>query len=110
MAVDTLGHLLALHVTPANEQERVQVLCEAVQQVMGETVKLAWADQGYMGDKAHSDEGHGVQLEIVRLPEAKKGFVLLPRCWVGCTFWCLWCRCCPRRAGYWLLPNVHNTL
>jgi transposase len=25
MAVDTLGHLLALHVTPANEQERTQV-------------------------------------------------------------------------------------
>ncbi|GAB3431459.1 hypothetical protein GCM10027395_20880 [Giesbergeria sinuosa] len=33
MAVDTLRHLLALHVTPAHEQERaqVQVLCEAVQ-------------------------------------------------------------------------------
>ncbi len=25
MAVDTLGHLLAVHVTPANEQERAQV-------------------------------------------------------------------------------------
>ena len=25
MAVDTLGHLLAIHVTPANEQERDQV-------------------------------------------------------------------------------------
>ena len=24
-AVDTLGHLLALHVTPANEQDRAQV-------------------------------------------------------------------------------------
>jgi len=32
MAVDTLGHLLAVHVTPANEQERAQVfeLCKAV--------------------------------------------------------------------------------
>src|SRR5204862_1332348 len=25
LAVDTLGHLLALHVTPANEQDRAQV-------------------------------------------------------------------------------------
>ena len=43
MAVDTLGHLLAVHITPANEQERaqVQVLCEAVQQATGGTVKLA---------------------------------------------------------------------
>ena len=33
-AVDTLGHLLALHVTPANEQERARVgeLAEAVQE------------------------------------------------------------------------------
>jgi hypothetical protein len=35
MAVDTLGHLLALLVTPANEQERAQVsaLAERVQEV-----------------------------------------------------------------------------
>lgn len=85
MAVDTLGHLLALHVTPADEQERaqVQVLCEAVQQVTGNTVKFAWADQGYTGQKAQSDaQAHGVQLEVVKLAEAKKGFVLLPRRWV----------------------------
>jgi len=25
---------------------------------------------------------HGLQLEVVKLPEAKKGFVLLPRRWV----------------------------
>lgn len=56
---------------------------EAVQEVTGETVKLAWADQGYTGEKARSDaQAHGVQLEVVKLPEAKKGFVLLPRRWV----------------------------
>lgn len=40
MAVDMLGHLLAVHVTPANEKERVQVIefCEAVQAVTGPTV------------------------------------------------------------------------
>jgi transposase len=42
-AVDTLGHLLAVHVTPANEQKRAQVfeLCEAVQTATGHTVELA---------------------------------------------------------------------
>lgn len=85
MAVDTLGHLLAVHVTAANEQERAQVaqLCEAVQEATGETVKLAWADQGYTGEEPNRQAGeHGIDLQIVKLPEAKKGFVLLPRRWV----------------------------
>ncbi len=46
MAVDTLGQSLALHVTPANEQDchQVQVLVEQVQQVTGETVEVAFID------------------------------------------------------------------
>src|SRR3954454_13157069 len=45
-AVDTLGHLLALRVTPADEQERAQVaaLAEAVQEATGESVELAYVD------------------------------------------------------------------
>ncbi|CAM3800369.1 IS5 family transposase [Polaromonas hydrogenivorans] len=85
MAVDTLGHLIALTVTPADEQERSQVdaLCRQVQQATGETVKLAWADQGYTGEQARSDAAeNGIDLQVVKLPEAKKGFVLLPRRWV----------------------------
>ena len=85
MAVDTLGHLLALVVTPANEQERAQVaeLAEAVQEVTGEHVELAYVDQGYTGDDAaEAAKEHGIQLEVVKLPEAKRGFVLLPRRWV----------------------------
>jgi len=85
MAVDTLGHLIALTVTPADEQERAQVdaLCQQVQQATGDTVKLAWADQGYTGEQAKSDAAeNGIDLQIVKLPEAKKGFVLLPRRWV----------------------------
>jgi transposase len=85
VAVDTLGHLLAVVVTPANEQERDQVskLCAQVQQATGENVKVAFADQGYTGEQA-SDQAaqHGVDLTVVKLPEAKKGFVLLPRRWV----------------------------
>ena len=85
MAVDTMGHLLALHVTPADEQDRAQVaiLSEAVQQATGESVELAYVDQGYTGDDPEGDAAsYGIELEVVKLPEAKKGFVLLPRRWV----------------------------
>jgi transposase len=85
MAVDTLGHLLALLVTPANEQDRDQVgqLAQAVQTVTGETLELAFVDQGYTGDDAaQAAEAQGLRLEVVKLPEAKQGFVLLPRRWV----------------------------
>jgi transposase len=85
MAVDTLGNLLALHVTPANEQDRAQVgqLAEAVQEVTGETVEVAFVDQGYTGETAAQEaEAQGIRLEVVKLEEAKRGFVLLPRRWV----------------------------
>jgi transposase len=85
MAVDTLGYLLALHVTPANEQDRAQVeqLAQEIQDVTGETVELAFVDQGYTGQQPAQDAAkHGIQLEVVKLAEAKKGFVLLPRRWV----------------------------
>ncbi|MHA6916178.1 IS5 family transposase [Ralstonia pseudosolanacearum] len=85
IAVDTLGHLLAVHVTPANEQERAQVgeLAQQVQAVTGGTVKVAFADQGYTGqDPAQAAQAQGIDLHVVKLPEAKKGFVLLPRRWV----------------------------
>lgn len=85
MAVDTLGNLLALLVTPANEQERDQVakLAEAVQKATGESVEIAYVDQGYTGDRPQeAAKEHGIQLEVVKMQEAKRGFVLLPRRWV----------------------------
>lgn len=84
-AVDTLEHLLALHVTAADEQDRAQVekLAEAVQEITGDTIELAYVDQGYTGDNAaQAAEKHGVRLEVVKHTEAKRGFVLLPRRWV----------------------------
>ncbi len=83
--VDTLGHLLALRVTAANEQDRAQVgaLAERVQAVTGERVELVYVDQGYTGDDAaQAAAAQGMQLHVVKLPEAKHGFVLLPRRWV----------------------------
>lgn len=49
----------------------------------GEPLEVALVDQGYTGDQPAQDAAaHGIHLEVVKLPEAKKGFVLLPRRWV----------------------------
>jgi len=85
VAVDSLGNLLALKVTQANEQERAQVaeLAAKVQQVTGNNVEIAFVDQGYTGDDAAQQASdHGIKLEVVKHTEAKKGFILLPRRWV----------------------------
>jgi transposase len=85
MAVDMLGHLLAAHVTPATVDDRAQVgqLAQAVQLATGESVDLAYVDQGDTGEKpAAAAREHGIELEVVKLSEAKRGFVLLPRRWV----------------------------
>ena len=60
-AVNTLGHLLALKVTAANEQDRAQVgaLAEALQAATGENVELTYVDQGYTGEKPAAAAGSG---------------------------------------------------
>lgn len=85
MVVDTLGHLLALKVTAANEQERAQVedLAAEVQALTSGEVEICFADQGYTGEEPQQVAAElGMRLEIVKLPAAKRGFVLLPRRWV----------------------------
>ena len=85
LAVDTLGQLLALHVTPASADDRAEVgrLAQAVQVSTGQSVELAYVDQGYTGERASAAaRAHGIALQVVKLPEAKRGFVLLPRRWV----------------------------
>ena len=85
IAVDTLGHLLALKVTPANEDDRTQVeaLSQELQEAVGQSVEIAFVDQGYTGeDAAQQAEKHGIKLCVVKLEEAKRGFVLLPKRWV----------------------------
>ena len=84
-AVDTLGHLLTLHVTPADQQDRDQVaqLTQEVQEVTGQNVEVAYVDQGYTGESAQEQaQDHCMQLVVVKHTEARKGFVLLPRRWV----------------------------
>jgi transposase len=71
IAVDTLGHLLAALVSPANDQDRAQVaaLAEEVQAITSQSVTLAYVDQGYTGQEPAQ-------------AAAKRGFVLLPKRWV----------------------------
>jgi transposase len=81
-AVDTLGYLLTAYGPAADAQGRAQVaqLTRAVQAITGETVEVGYVDQGDTGAApAVAAAAHGIALEVVNLPEAKRGFVLLPR-------------------------------
>jgi len=109
MAVDTLGHLLALHVTPANTNDRsaVDALAAAVQDATGESVTLAYVDQGYTGEQAETAAAqHGIRLEVVKLADAKRGFVLLPRRWVVERSFAWMARCRRLARDYERLPET----
>jgi transposase len=83
-AVETLGALVVLLVTPATAQDRAQVaaLAAAVQEVTGGAVEVGFVDHGYTGEQAADAAQHGIRLKDIKLEEAKHGFVLLPRSWV----------------------------
>jgi transposase len=107
MAVDTLGHLLALHITPADQQDRSRVkqVAKDVQKATGKSVQLAFVDQGYTGEQPASNAAkQGIQLHVVKLPQAKRGFVLLPRRWVGERTFAWLARCRRLAKDYERLP------
>ena len=82
LAVDTLGQLLALHVTPANEQDRAQVqpLANAVQEATGDHVELVYVDQGYTGEvPAEAAARRGHRTPCGQLPRPKQGLHTLAR-------------------------------
>ncbi len=109
VAVDTPGHLLALHVTPADENDRAAVgtLAQAVQDATGESVTLACVDQGCTGEQAaEAAQPHGIRLEVVKLPDAKRGFVLLPRRWVVERSFARMARCRRLARDYERLPET----
>ena len=68
MAVDTPGHLLVAHVSAANENERAHVdqLLADVQAATGESVQVAYVDQGYNGAATEAVAAeHGIALQVV---------------------------------------------
>lgn len=76
--ISRLGRLLAAHVTPANAQERVQVAqrCEEVQEATGETVKLAWANQGHTEEEPNRlASEHGIASKSVTRPGRRDEFI-----------------------------------
>ena len=51
-----------------------------MQQITDNSVELAYVDQGYTGENAkQTASAHGIELEVVKHTEAKRGFILLPR-------------------------------
>ncbi len=85
LVVDTLGHLITLMTSPANEQDRGQVeaLCREAQELTGGMVEVAFADQGYTGqDTLNAARKSNIELIVVKRPDASRGFVLLPKRWV----------------------------
>ena len=55
---------------------------------------------------ADAAQAHGIALEVVSLPEAKRGFVLLPRRWVVERSFAWMARCRRLARDYERLPEV----
>jgi transposase len=84
IAVDTLGLLLAVLVTPASTQDRVAApfLLRRLRTAAGNRLALVWADGGYTGTLLqHAWRTFGLVIQIVKRPELSQ-FTVLPRRWV----------------------------
>lgn len=82
LVIDTLGQVPALVVTPANDHNCAQVaaLAQRMQEVIGGTVEVAFVDRCDTGEQPVAEvTSHGMRLEVVTLPTAKRGFVVLLR-------------------------------
>ena len=83
IAVDTLGNLLALYVTPANEQDRAQVgELAQVQEATEQSVRwLLWI-RATRATSCPGRQSAGHRTGCGQTARTKQGFVLLPRRWV----------------------------
>lgn len=87
VAVDTLGMLLAVMITPASVQDRdaAKSLIKGLVETYGR-LQLIWADAGYLGKlvqwvKQLRPYGK-LRLEIVRRCDRVKGFKVQPKRWI----------------------------
>jgi putative transposase len=81
--VDTLGLLLAVIVHSASVQDRDGIKLVG-QRIRGRypRLKLIWADGAYQAAVGWAKQFAAWVLELVRKPEGRQGFVVLPRRWV----------------------------
>jgi hypothetical protein len=79
MAVDTLDHLLASHLTPADvcDREAVARLAADMQDATGDAMSLAYVDQDHTGERAaEAAAAEGIRLEVVKLHYCPESFIL----------------------------------
>jgi putative transposase len=85
IVTDTLGHLVGLHVHPADTQDRDGAvdLLAAIKDLYP-WMRHIFADGAYAGDKLSGALAHIGQwtFEIIKRPDAAQGFEVLPRRWV----------------------------
>lgn len=70
-------------------------------------LRLVYVGQGYTGERAaRAAEAHGIRLKMVCLPEAKRGFALLPRRRVVQRSFAWMARCRRLARDYERLPEI----
>ena len=85
VVVDVLGLILVVLVTPASIQDRdgaVPVLREAHREYP--TLSKVWVDGAYTGqviDELRTETG--IDIEMVKRTDDVKGFVVVPKRWIG---------------------------
>ena len=85
LAVDTLGNVISIIATAADEQDRDQVfdICQKIQEETGGNIDVMIGDQGYTGEQVEIDAAlNDIEFVIIKRSDSAKGFVLLPRRWV----------------------------
>lgn len=112
IAVDTLGLLLAVLVTPASTQDRAAAPCllRRLRTAAGNRLFLVWADGGYTGTLLqHAWRTFGLVIQIVKRPDLSR-FTVLPRRWVveRTLAWITNHRRCVR--DYERLPHHHEAM
>ncbi|SDP97571.1 transposase, partial [Lentzea jiangxiensis] len=84
IAVDTLGLLITVLVTPASTSDRIAArsLLRRLRSAAGRRVQLIWADGGYTGTLlGWARNTLALTVEIVKRPDLPH-FTVLPRRWV----------------------------
>jgi transposase len=112
IAVDTLGLLHAVLVTPASTQDRVAAPCllRRLRASAGDRLTLVWADGGYTGKLLHyANKIFDLTVQIVTRPDLPR-FTVLPRRWVveRTLAWITNHRRCAR--DYERLPHHHEAM